>query len=691
MFDLLQSALSPKSVAVIGASDNIHKIGGRPIHYMKRDGFQGTIYPINPTRDEVQGFKSYPSLAALPEAPDMALIVVAGDSALQAVHDCAARGVKTAVVIASGFGEVDEEGRRKQREMTEAARATGMRIIGPNTQGIANFGTGAIGGFSTMFIEVPPMDGPVGIISQSGGMGSMAYGLVRGRGLGVRHVHATGNEADVTVSEMAWAVAHDPDVKLLLLYMENVAHPDILAATARYARERDLPIVAVKAGRSSAGQQAAASHTGSLANEDRVVDAFFRQHGIWRVRDPHGLALAAEGYIKGWRPKGNRVVIVSNSGASCVMGADAVEDAGLTLAQLRPETEAAVSKSLPGFASARNPIDITAALLSNSGLFGDVLPFVAKDPAADMFFIHIPVSGAGYDVERFANDFAKVEKETGKPVVLASWQDNVASVFRSKGVATYDNEAQAIGVLGQLTHHAALLREPRTQWSEVESCVLPPATGPYLHESDTLSLLASRGIRTVKHVLCQTPAQASQAFDEIGGPVVVKACSMDVPHKSEHGLVALSIQSADSAAKAFEQQSAKLKSMGARQDGIIVAAMEKGNLEMMIGARRDPQFGPVVVVGAGGKYVEAMKDCALLLAPFGKDDVMRALKTLRVAPLLDGVRGEPAADVDALADMAVRVGQLMVALGDTVSSIDLNPVMMTPSGPIVVDALLERA
>ena len=172
---------------------------------------------------------------------------------------------------------------------------------------------------------------------------------------------------------------------------------------------------------------------------------------------------------------------------------------------------------------------------------------------------------------------------------------------------------------------------------------------------------------------------------------MVKACSMDVPHKSEHGLVALNIQSADAAAKAFEQQSAKLKSMGARQDGIIVAAMEKGNLEMMIGARRDPQFGPVVVVGAGGKYVEAMKDCALLLAPFGKDDVMRALKTLRVAPLLDGVRGEPAADVDALADMAVRVGQLMVALGETVSSIDLNPVMMTPSGPVVVDALLERA
>jgi acyl-CoA synthetase (NDP forming) len=372
------------------------------------------------------------------------------------------------------------------------------------------------------------------------------------------------------------------------------------------------------------------------------------------------------------------------------MGADAVEDEGLTLAQLKPETELAVSKSLPGFASARNPIDITAALLSNSGLFGDVLPFVAKDPAVDMFFIHIPVSGAGYDVERFANDFTKVEKETGKPVVLASWQENVASVFRSKGVATFDNEAQAIGVLGQIAHHSALLREPRAQWDTIEPCVLPPGIGPYLHESDTLNLLASRGIKTVKHVLCQTSEQAGQAVAQMGVPVAVKACSMDVPHKSEHGLVALNIQSSDAAAKAFDQQSDKLKSMGARQDGIIVAAMEKGNLEMMIGAHRDPQFGLVVLVGAGGKYVEALKDCALLLAPFGKEDVIRALNTLRIAPLLNGVRGEPAADMDAFADMAVRVGKMMVALGETASSIDLNPVMMTPSGPVVVDALLER-
>jgi hypothetical protein len=215
-----------------------------------------------------------------------------------------------------------------------------MRIVGPNTQGLANFGNGTIASFSTMFVEVPALDGPIAVASQSGGMSSVTYGLCRRRGLGVRHVHATGNEADVTVADIAWAVAHDPGVKLLLMYLETIANPDLLAQTAQYARERDLPIVAVKAGRSASGQKAASSHTGALANEDRVVDAFFRHHGIWRVRDPQAMALAAEAYLKGWRPQGRKLVVISNSGASCVMGADSSEDYGLPLAELSAQTKA---------------------------------------------------------------------------------------------------------------------------------------------------------------------------------------------------------------------------------------------------------------------------------------------------------------------------------------------------------------
>ncbi|WPB57341.1 acetate--CoA ligase family protein [Xylophilus sp. GOD-11R] len=695
--ELLASALAPRTVAVIGASESIHKIGGRPIHYMRQNGFAGRIYPVNPTRTELQGLACYPSLDALPEVPELALVIVSGEKAVETVEDCARRGVKAAIVIASGFGEAGAEGRALQDRMRDAARAAGMRLYGPNTQGLANFGNGAIASFSTMFTEVPPGDGPVAVVSQSGGMSAMAYGLLRGRGIGVRHVHATGNEADVTVADMAWAVAHDPGVKLLLLYLETIADPALLARTAAYARERGLPIVAVKAGRSASGAKAASSHTGSLANEDRTVDAFLRHHGIWRVRDVHAQALAAEAYLAGWRPEGRRLVIISNSGASCVMGADASEDHGLPLAELAPATCAAVAARLPGFATATNPIDITAALLSNSGLFGDVLPAVADDPAADLFFIHIPVAGTGYDVEAFARDTAAFAARTGKPVAVSAWQESVAAPFKRLGVPTFVNENDALGVLAQLAGHTALLQRPPAAWehsSREPVVALPDGPPGFLNEADSLAALGGWGVPVVPFRLCRSADEARAAFAALGvARVVVKACSRDVPHKSEHGLVALGITSADAAAQEFERQWQQLAAMGVAQEGVVVAAMHRGRHECLVGARHDPVFGPVVVVGAGGRDVEAVQDVAVLLPPFDRAAVREALAGLRMAPYLQGVRGDPALDVDALADVAITVGRAMVAAGGRIASLDANPVMLGAAGEgaLVVDALIERA
>ena len=690
MNDLLSAALAPSSIAIIGASENPNKIGGRPIAYMRRLGYPGKLYPINPSRTELQGLPCYQSLSALPEVPEMALIIVAGEQTLIAVEECAALGVRCAVVIASGFGETGPAGRVIQERMTAVARAAGMRLVGPNTQGLANFGSGAVASFSTLFTEVDPMDGPIGIVSQSGGISAMTYGLLRGRGLGVRHVHATGNEADVGVADLAWAVAHDPGVKLLLLYMENIANPALLAQTAAYARSRDLPIVAIKAGHSASGQQAASSHTGSLANEDRVVDAFLHRHGIWRVRDPHALALAAEAYLQGWRPEGRRLVVVSNSGASCVMAADASEALNLPLACLADRTRQELAARLPGFATTTNPIDITAALLSNSGLFSDVLPVIAGDPAADLVFIHIPVAGAGYDVEAFARDTAAFALESGKPVAVAAWQENVAAPFRRAGVATFVNEHEALGVLAQVASHTALLRQPQPQWAAQPTPVLPVTVG-MLNEAESLALLRIQDVPVVAHRLCRSPSEARAAFDALGGPVVVKACSRDVPHKSEHGLVALNVATVDAAAKCFDQQWAKLAAMGAAQDGVLVASMHKGRHECMVGAHLDPVFGVVVAVGDGGKYVEAMRDVALLVPPFDISEVLHALRDLRIAPLLAGTRGDPPLDVEALAAVAVRVGQMMVAAQGRITSIDLNPVMLgaVGEGVVVVDALVE--
>lgn len=696
MNQTLQALLAPRSIAVIGASDHIHKIGGRPIYYMREHGYAGKLYPVNPQRDTIQGLPAFASLDALPEVPELAIIVVGGEAAVAAVRDCARLGVAAAIVIASGFGEAGAEGRRQQDEMVRVAAGAGLRLVGPNSQGLANFGTGTIASFSTMFIEVPPQDGPVAVVSQSGGVCAMVYGLLRGQGIGVRHMHATGNEADLTVSELALAVAHDPDVKLILLYLESLTDPAVLAEAAAVARRRGVPMVAVKAGRSSAGQRAAASHTGAIANEDRAVGAFLARHGIFRVDDAHALARCAPLYLRGWQAAGRRLVVVSNSGASCVMAADAAEPLGLALAPLSAATQAALAERLPGFAATANPVDVTAALLTNSGLFGDVLPVVAADPAADLVLLDIPVAGMGYDLPRFARDAAGFADSAGKPIAVAAWQAPVAAAFRAAGVPTYASAADALAAFAQLATHQQQLRETAQEDGAV-AAHRPPArararaaadaAAQTLSEAASLARLAAAGIPVVAHKLCHGVDEAVAAWRE----VAIKASSPQVPHKSEHGLVALNCNDEHAVAHAYIVQTDILRKMGAACEGVVVARMERGQRECMVGAHWDPVFGPVVVVGDGGKYVEVLRDTAVLLAPCSEAAVARAVAGLRIAPLLAGVRGESAVDVAALCRIAARVGRLMHEAGGAIRALDLNPVMVSAGGAVVVDALMEVA
>src|SRR4051812_36025756 len=611
----LRAALDPKSVAIIGASENPNKVGGRPVHYLDKFGFKGKIFPINPSRPEVQGYKCYPSLADLPEAPEMVIVAVAGDSAIGAVEDCAAHGVRIAVVMASGFGEVDAvAGKAKERRMVEAAHKAGMRIVGPNSQGLANFGTGAIASFSTMFMDMDRAEGHVAMLSQSGALSTVPVGFLRQRGIGTRHTHATGNDADITVGELAVAVAEDPEVKLLLLYLESIPDNRYLEQLAAVALDRDLPIIALKSGRSEAGRQAAQSHTGALANEDRVVDAFFEHHGIWRAPDMRGLVEATELYLKGWKPQGRRLVAISNSGAVCVMTADAATDLGMPMAKLADETDKKLKGILPSFATTTNPIDLTAALLSNGRLFGDILPVIADDPAADAFLIGVPVAGPGYDVEAFARDAAAFGRQTGKPLVIAATQRSVADQFSAEGCTVFPTETEAVTALHQFLAHRELMARTLARGKPTD--LLEPAVATtMLNEADSLALLAARGIPVVAHRLCRSRAEAVAAFAAIGGPVVVKGCSADIAHKSELGLVKLGVKSREEAGEVWAVMEGIIRKQGARFDGVIIAAMAGGRREIMIGAHRDPVFGPVVAIGDGGKYVEIFRDTTLLLPP----------------------------------------------------------------------------
>ena len=693
----LKAALDPRSIAIIGASENPNKVGGRPVHYLDKFGFKGRIFPINPSRPEVQGHRCYKSLADLPEAPEMVIVAVAGDNAIGVVEDCAAHGVKVAVVMASGFGEVDAvAGKAKERRMVEAAHSAGMRIVGPNSQGLANFGTGAIASFSTMFMDMDRSEGHVAMLSQSGALSTVPVGFLRQRGIGVRHTHATGNDADITVGELAVAVAEDPEVKLLLLYLESIPEKKYLEELAAVALDRDLPIVALKSGRSEAGRQAAQSHTGALANEDRVVDAFFEHHGIWRAPDMRGLVEATELYLKGWKPRGRRLVAISNSGAVCVMTADAATAVGMPMAKLADETDRKLKGILPSFATTTNPIDLTAALLSNSRLFGDILPVIAQDPAADAFLIGVPVAGPGYDVEAFARDAAAFGRQTGKPLVIAATQRSVADQFAAEGSSVFPTETEAVTALHQFLAHRELMAHTRARKAArsgdtaQSSLLTSSAATTMLNESDSLALLAARGIPVVPHRLCRSRAEAVAAFETIGGPVVVKGCSADIAHKSELGLVKLGVRTREEAGEIWAQMEEIIRKHGARFDGVIIAATAGGRREIMIGAHRDPVFGPVVAIGDGGKYVEIFRDTTLLLPPFSKGDVREALGKLRIAPLFAGVRGEPPMDVDALCDAVVKIGALMLDPAARVMSLDLNPVLLDSAGKgcVVVDAVV---
>ena len=688
MTNALDLALNPRSIAIIGASDEEHKIGGRPIKFLKQFGYRGRIYPINPKRETVQGLPALPSLAALPEVPDMAMVVLAGEAAVAAAEECAALGVPVCLVLSSGFAEVGtEEGTERQARIVAAAKAAGMRVIGPNSQGLANFATGAIPSFSTLFIEDTPADGPVGIVSQSGGMAAAIYSVLRRKGIGVRYVNATGNDCDVTVAELATAMARDPGLKLLILYVESIRDAAFLVEIGRIARERGLPVLVLKGGATDLGQVAAASHTAALMNEDRTVSAFLAAHGLWRANDLTELTAAAELFVGDPRPTGRNIVVISNSGASCVLAADAISRHALTLGKLRQDTKDRLQAVLPGFASVANPIDITAALLGNSRLFSDILPIIGADDAADAFIIAVPVAGAGYDVAQFGRDAAAFARETGKPIVISAHQPSVASVFAAEGLPVFDFEHQAIAALSQFLRQGEAGADPAPgDWVRpLPADVGEPTT---LSEAESLARLAQAGVPVPAYRLCRTTEDAVAAFADFGGSVALKGSSRQAPHKSELGIVKLGLRSAEAVAKAFDDVAAIFADKSLDNEGAIVTPMASGRIELIVGAKQDPVFGPVVTIGAGGKYVEVHDDLAILVPPVTADGVRRAIASLRIAPIIAGVRGEAPVPIDALTALLRGVADLIADPAQRIDSIDINPVFADENGLTIADALI---
>lgn len=686
---LLTLLSQPTSIAIIGASDDINKVGGRPVDYLRRFGYTGEIYPINPSRKMVQGMPAYASLSQLPQTPDMVIIALAGAAVTASVEECAKMGVGVAVIMSSGFAELGEEGKQAQRQLVETARRAGMRLIGPNTQGTANFERGAVANFSSMFKQLPPQDGPVAIISQSGATSAALYTLFREQGIGVRYVLATGNEADVTVAELACAALEDPALKVLVLYMESIKDPEMLIKAAAVARERNVPIIALKAGRSAKGAMAAQSHTGALSGEDDVTNAFLRHHGIWRAADLNEIALALPLYLKGLKHIGRKLVVISNSGSSCVMSADLADTLGLPLSELSQKTQADIAACLASYATSTNPIDVTAALMGNSALLKQVLEALQRDAEAETLLISLPVAGEGYDLELMAEHLAAFEEQSQRLVMVSSTLDNILAPFRERGIATFKGEPQAMRALDQITRHHALLRRKRATIERAPVIALPAGGSTFLSEADSLLALDSAGLPVVPHRVCTNVKEAIAEWKALGSSVVLKACSDRLPHKSEYGLVFLGLNTEEAIVAAATECERIMTGLGI-PPSFLVSPMETGRWELALGAKNDPNYGPVIMISDGGKYIESMPDYCLLMPPFSAEDVQHAIAGLRIAPIFKGVRGEPPINIQPLADMAVRLANLMLRNEDVIASVDLNPVLLKTDGVVVLDALIER-
>ncbi len=465
----LRAVFRPRAIAVVGASDDPVKIGGRPLAFLLRHGYAGRVYPVNPARATVQGLPAFPSLAAIPDPVDLAVVVVPAERVEEALEAAAARGVQAAIVFSSGFAEVGEAGRAAQARLGALAARSGLRIIGPNCQGVAHLPSRLVATFASPFLDADLAIGPIAMVSQSGAMAGMLYEMARAAGLGLNYWVSTGNEADVQAAEILAEVVEDPETRVACLYLEDVKDAARLREALARAHRRGVPVFVLKSGRSAAGRRAASSHTGALAGEDAVYDAVFDDWGAIRCADPAGLLALPQAFLH-YRAAGSRVAILSNSGGLGVLSVDLCADLGLVPAEFSVETTAILRAALPDFAAAANPVDLTAQMLTDPGMLARILPVLEADPGVDAIVFQIALLGAAADLGRLVGDVASVVRGTGKVVAVSCPQRPVVDAFRAAQVLAFEDPSVALRSLACL----ARVSNRRARWLARTTATPPP-------------------------------------------------------------------------------------------------------------------------------------------------------------------------------------------------------------------------
>jgi acetate---CoA ligase (ADP-forming) len=693
---MLDAFFKPESVAVIGASRDPEKLGYAVLLNLKEAGFPGQIYPINPKADEILDLKAYPSVLDVPDPIDLAVIVIPYHFVPSVLEQCGEKGVKAVVVVTAGFREAGREGLEREMELVEIAKRFDLRLIGPNCLGVIDTATP----LNASFAQGTPPSGPIAFMSQSGALGTAVLDIAMAGRLGFSKFISLGNKADVSEIDLLEALADDAESKVILIYVEGVPDGQEFIRVARKA-SRKKPVIAIKSGVTASGSRAVSSHTGSLAGSEAAYKAAFRQAGVIRAASmgallDYALALAYQPLLQG-----DRIGIVTNAGGPGILATDALEHAGLEIPRLRGETAVALEEYLPGAASATNPVDVLGDAMSDR--FEHAVKLVLDDPNVDGVIV-ILAPQAVTDIEETARVVGQLSQRAEKPVLgcfMGEARMNAGiEILREYGVPNYPFPERAAAALAAMSEYRRELERPIFEPQRCDTCIpivrelfdrVRSEGRVSIGDLEAWEVLKAYDFPIPESHLAKTPDEAVAIAEEIGYPVVLKISSPDILHKTDVGGVKVGLATPSDVRDAFELMNYRAERYvpGARIWGCQVQQMVRGGREVLVGMSRDPQFGPLVAFGLGGIYVEVLKDVAFRVAPFSRQEAEEMIREIRSFPLLEGVRGEPPADFEAMVDSLLKISRLVTDFPEIVE-LDINPLMVFDegSGAMAIDMRL---
>jgi acetyltransferase len=667
---------NPTGVAIIGASGDPHKLGYGVVRNLINYHYRGPIYPINPKASEILGWPCYPTVQQTPDPCDLAVIIVPAPAVLEVIGQCGRRGIRHAIVVSGGFGETGPEGQERESALVAAAAEYQMRIIGPNCIGIIDTHTPV----NTTFVVGMPQAGDIGFISQSGAMCAVVIDWARGAGVGFSRIASLGNQADVNETEMLAALADDPQTRVITAYIEGLTDGREFMKVAEEAA-RNKPVVVLKGGRGASGARAVASHTGALAGSAEAYDAAFHHSGVLRAKTMESLFDWARALAWQPLPAGDRVAVLTNAGGPAILAVDALESAGLKLAPLTPDTCAYLRQRLPSVSSVGNPVDILAG--SGPGLYAVALDALLSDPTVDAALV-IQAPQDWFLPASLAEVVAEVAAVHNKPVLasimgLAS-VDQALAILHRRRIPNFAFPERAASALAAMLARRHWLEQPAETATAIEG-IDQDAAQPAIDQGDFAGALVAYGIATPPTRLATSPAEAGGAAEAMGFPVALKLVSPDIIHKSDIGGVLLDLVDVSAVRSAFSQimTAARAASPQANVEGVLVQKMLDGGQELIVGVRRDPQFGPLILVGTGGIEVELRRDVAMGIAPLTLRQAHQLLDGTEAAIRLRGWRGKPAADRPAVIEVMRRLAQLACDYPE-IGELEINPLVVLADG-----------